>query len=416
MIESINVHKEAEELTSLEHGRPAFRVTVHPRPSFPKFEQCMLNSRQRNVGMLHLAGHGLLKWGFLWLKDSDEATEYERIPIEKIVRIIITEAKGGGRGGTIECVMLNACFTEEMGRQLRAAGVLYVICWRSEVQDTTASAFALDFYGALDQQDPWQAKDYALAFDQAVARLQNSTSATRKPRKDLADRAIDFVCFLSHDGDKFPDTGRIRGNEEDEDPSRMANNTKGRAEMKGFKELGFALTYKGKDIQEGIELYEGSALERHRLHEYGLKESRYNHPKIAGKKLVMIHTQALRLVFGEASISGYQDLWCEHGVVEKRALQTSRTSRLNALKHFGESLGVRVRQANSSGGADASHQGMIDDMKHCIDRIKALDKTQQQHKGEQKAAPKQPAKPGAGNSFAALLGSSDSSEESDDDD
>ena len=89
---------------------------------------------------------------------------------------------------------------------------------------------------------------------------------------------------------------------------------------------------------------------------------------------------------------------------------------MNALKHFGDSLGVRVRQANSSGGADASHQGMIDDMKHCIDRIKALDKTQQQHKGEQKAAPKQPAKPGAGNSFAALLGSSDSSEESDDDD
>ena len=99
------------------------------------------------------------------------------------------------------------------------------------MQDTTASAFALDFYRALDQQDPSQAKDYALAFEQAVARLQNSSSATRKPRKDLADRAIDFVCFLSHDGDKFPDTGRIRGYEEDEDPSRMANNTKGRAEM-----------------------------------------------------------------------------------------------------------------------------------------------------------------------------------------
>ena len=59
---------------------------------------------------------------------------------------------------------------------------------------------------------------------------------------------------------------------------------------------------------------------------------------------------------------------------------------------------------------------MIDDMKHCIDRIKALDKTQQPHKGGKKAAPKHPAKPGAGNSFAALLGSSDSSDESEDDD
>ena len=135
-------------------------------------------------------------------------------------------------------------------------------------------------------------------------------------------------------------------------------------------------------------MYESSALEHHRLHEYGLKESRYNHPKIGGKKLVMIHTQALRQVFGDPSISGYQDLWREHGVVENRALQASRTSRLNALKHFGESLGVRVRQANSSGGADASHQSMIDDLKHCIDRIKALDKTQQPHKGGKKAAPK----------------------------
>ena len=39
---------------------------------------------------------------------------------------------------------------------------------------------------------------------------------------------------------------------------RMANNSKGRAEMEGFKELGFELMYAGKDIQEGIELYESS--------------------------------------------------------------------------------------------------------------------------------------------------------------
>ena len=41
---------------------------------------------------------------------------------------------------------------------------------------------------------------------------------------------------------------------------RMANNSKGRAEMEGFKELGFELMYAGKDIQEGIRLYESSDL------------------------------------------------------------------------------------------------------------------------------------------------------------
>ena len=56
---------------------------------------------------------------------------------------------------------------------------------------------------------------------------------------------------------------------------RMANNSKGRAEMEGFKELGFKLVYAGKDIQEGIRLYESSDLGSKQLRQYGLEESDY---------------------------------------------------------------------------------------------------------------------------------------------
>ena len=56
---------------------------------------------------------------------------------------------------------------------------------------------------------------------------------------------------------------------------RMANNSKGRAEMEGFKKLGFELMYAGKDIQEGIRLYESSDLGSKQLRQYGLEESDY---------------------------------------------------------------------------------------------------------------------------------------------
>jgi hypothetical protein len=50
---------------------------------------------------------------------------------------------------------------------------------------------------------------------------------------------------------------------------RMANNAKGRSEMRGFKELGFTLVFNGKDIERGAELYEKGGLDRKSVKEYG---------------------------------------------------------------------------------------------------------------------------------------------------
>ena len=115
--------------------------------------------------------------------------------------------------GTIEFAMLNGCETEEMGLQLRRAGLRHVVCWRSEVQDTTAHDFAENFYKSLNRQDPTQAPDFRRAFDHAVKRMGGAAGAsdTRAPQKHLASGAVDFVCLLSENGDKYPSSGHSRG-------------------------------------------------------------------------------------------------------------------------------------------------------------------------------------------------------------
>ena len=123
------MHQEAEELkTSHTHARHVFEVDVHPQPSFQRFSDYMRSARERNARILHFAGHGKSHCGFFWLK-HESASEYEEISLDIVAGRIKTEA-AGERGGTIECVVLNACDTEAMGQTLRTVGIRYVICWR----------------------------------------------------------------------------------------------------------------------------------------------------------------------------------------------------------------------------------------------------------------------------------------------
>ena len=65
----------------------------------------------------------------------------------------------------------------------------------------------------------------------------------------------------SDDDEEETETG-ARGGDGDTEACRMANNTKGRSDMKGFKVLGFKLVFNGKAIERGIELYEKGGLDR----------------------------------------------------------------------------------------------------------------------------------------------------------
>ncbi len=77
---------------------------------------------QELMNRLQRGGHGHLHFGFFWLKDKVSA-EYEEIEPDRFVKLFPPVAAGAGHGGTIECVVLNACETEDVGKKLRKAGV-----------------------------------------------------------------------------------------------------------------------------------------------------------------------------------------------------------------------------------------------------------------------------------------------------
>ncbi len=122
-VEDIDPLKEAQELKTRLNHRRVFEVSIHPQPTFQSFSKCMRNASERNVRILHLSGHCKSHWGFFWLKK--DAKEYENIPTERFIALFETEVYGGAhRRGTIECVVLNACFTEDLGKKLRVPGRL----------------------------------------------------------------------------------------------------------------------------------------------------------------------------------------------------------------------------------------------------------------------------------------------------
>jgi hypothetical protein len=178
-------------------------VSCHPQPTFQMFSDCMLTAAERNVRHLLFSGHGHSKWGFFWLKGG--ALEYEEIPTEKFIRLFKTEVAGAHGRGTIECVVLNACNTEGLGKKLRDADVSHVVCWRSEVYDSTAFTFTSNFYASYEES-----KDLKHSFLRAANRIGSGRAEASLHKPHLHPGAVDYVCLLSKDGDEFPGTGHIR--------------------------------------------------------------------------------------------------------------------------------------------------------------------------------------------------------------
>jgi len=177
---------EAQIMTNLfSEGRSVLDVQVHVEPTFDMFKDVLLNARRNNVRILHVAGDGRRACGFFWKKQS-VTTEYEQVPIDQFTKIFNTRGSTTTWFGSLECVVLNACQTEPLGKGLRSYGVPNVICWRSQVDDNTATYFVGNFYKALDLKPG----DYKLAFQETIDRMPLAR-----------DRFVDMVCLLSKDGD-----------------------------------------------------------------------------------------------------------------------------------------------------------------------------------------------------------------------
>jgi len=146
---SIDVHAEGQLMTRIILD-PAcgWECTTHPQPTINDLVQSIETAAERNVKILHLAGHGRKECGFVWNADDSAKFEME-VEIEILADIV---GWATGERGPIQCTVLNACSTKKLGQLLREAGVLHVVCWRKPVHDEIAREFCYQFYQALIQQ------------------------------------------------------------------------------------------------------------------------------------------------------------------------------------------------------------------------------------------------------------------------
>ncbi len=238
-VEDIDPHNEAQKIQNVLTRFTTF--TINPKPTFQVFANCLRDAHLRNVRILHLSGHAD-KAGYSWLMEG--GTEYDKKSPDEIAEIVKSlrqrQLNWAGVQGTVECVVLNACQSEYLGKKLREIGVPHVVCWRSKVQDTTATQFALNFYKSLDKIHPGNNRpiwNYKQAFHEACAgmdsRMDSGGDAARgagtgsasvtvhgsrmgmtpdfRVYPHLHRNARDYVCLLSQDGDEFPKTGHVVG-------------------------------------------------------------------------------------------------------------------------------------------------------------------------------------------------------------
>jgi len=168
--QGIDVHAEGQLMQRIVlNPGSGWECTMNPQPTIEDLYSSIGLARQRNVRVMHLAGHGKKECGFIW-NASDSATARREFDVDAISLAIGSVA---GQNGPMECVVLNACSTETMGRLLLQRGVPYVLCWRTTVQDETAKELCQHFYRAL-VENASGTRDYTRAFFAATDAVRSS--------------------------------------------------------------------------------------------------------------------------------------------------------------------------------------------------------------------------------------------------
>jgi hypothetical protein len=135
----LHLSKEAREIREALRGSPGRdRWTVDVRNAVRLRDLCqaLLELQPRVV---HFSGHGSAGGG---LALEDDAGDARLVPPEALKELFLAVE------GEVECVVLNACYSELQGRAL-AVRVPYVIGTTSSIEDAVAIAFSVGFYQAL---------------------------------------------------------------------------------------------------------------------------------------------------------------------------------------------------------------------------------------------------------------------------
>jgi len=117
-------------------GRDRWRVELWNAVRLRDLCRALLEIQPRVV---HFSGHGSRSGGLVL---EDDAGTAHHVPPEALNELFVAVE------GEVECVVLNACYSEPQGRAI-SARVPFVIGTTSEIKDRVAITFTVGFYQAL---------------------------------------------------------------------------------------------------------------------------------------------------------------------------------------------------------------------------------------------------------------------------
>jgi hypothetical protein len=190
----IDVHSEGQKMMRIVMNPGCgWECNVNPQSTLDDVTTSIFLDRERNLRVLHLAGHGKTTCGFIWNRD-DAATASRELDLDAIALAIGAWARSHG---PIECAVLNACSTHAIGQKMRKRGVPCVLCWTTPVQDETARELCELFFRAL-VEDASGARDYKRAFFAATDALRLGSCTGGAAHLPRGEEAMDDRHLQGH--------------------------------------------------------------------------------------------------------------------------------------------------------------------------------------------------------------------------
>lgn len=175
-----------------------------------RYEDLTNKLREYDPHILHFSGHGM-KNGILLQGSESEKT---MLPISVFVDVL-------KRRKIIECVIINACYSDALAKSINNKIGCCTIGMNDEIDDKAAIAFAKEFYAALGDEVDYDKAfiDAKGAFDTVMSNPQNSRGAKmpnsnnenyfssplvlfKKIKQEIADKNTSFKVAFSFSEDQ----------------------------------------------------------------------------------------------------------------------------------------------------------------------------------------------------------------------
>lgn len=157
---------------------PLFAATIHD------LRRALLREQ---FTIIHFLGHGSTE-GLVF---ENERSGVFVPPMPALAELLAIQR-------SLQCVLLNACYTKSQGKIAADLGVPYVIAMEGAIQDTAAIEFSRGFYDALAAGREIQA-----AYTEGMRTVHLTNHESKSFAAELFERPVVGYLFILLDGDDF---------------------------------------------------------------------------------------------------------------------------------------------------------------------------------------------------------------------